>query len=146
MLKNGMILLGTVLFAGSVCLAQDKSDTKPVIKKTAITQTSAASGQEMYTHYCASCHGIDGKGAGPAASALKTPPSDLTMLSKKHDGKFPAEKVASTLKFGEATPAHGSLDMPVWGPLFQSLDKYHDAVVQQRIANIVHYVQGLQVK
>jgi mono/diheme cytochrome c family protein len=146
MLNKGMILLGTVLMACSVCLAQDKTDTKPVVKKTVIQQTSAASGKGMYTEYCASCHGKDGKGSGPAATALKMSPPDLTVLSKKHDGKFPADKVASTLKFGHDVTAHGSSEMPVWGPLFQSLDKYHDAIVQQRIANVVKYVESLQAK
>ena len=146
MLNKSMILLGTVLMACSVCLAQDKTDSQPVVKKTAIKQTSAASGKEMYTEYCASCHGKDGKGSGPAAAALRMPPADLTVLSKKHDGKFPADKVASTLKFGQGVTAHGSSDMPVWGPLFQSLDKYHDAIMQQRIANVVKYVENLQAK
>jgi mono/diheme cytochrome c family protein len=146
MLKNGMILLGTLLVAFSICLAQDKTDTKPVVKKTTIQDTSAASGIDMYKQYCAACHGTDGKGNGPAASAMKTPPTDLTQLAKKHDGKYPANMVAGVLKFGGGPASHGSADMPVWGPLLQSLDKYHDAVVQQRISNLVNYVQTLQVK
>jgi len=36
--------------------------------------------------------------------------------------------------------------MPVWGPLFRSLDKYHDTTVQQRIANLVDYIEALQAK
>jgi len=147
MCNKGMILLGTLLLASGLCLAQDKTDQKPVVKETPIKQTSAASGKEMFTQYCAPCHGADGKGNGPAASAMKTAPTDLTQLAKKHDGKFPANSVASVLKFGGGgTGAHGSADMPVWGPLFQSLDKYHDAAVQQRISNIVNYIESLQAK
>jgi mono/diheme cytochrome c family protein len=41
----------------------------------------------MFTPYCAPCHGVDGAGNGPAASAMKTPPTNLTQLAKKHDGK-----------------------------------------------------------
>jgi hypothetical protein len=68
-------------------------------------------------------------------------------LAKKHDGKYPASTVAGILKF-ESSPnaSHGSADMPVWGPLFQSLDKYHDSVVQQRISNLVSYIETLQAK
>ena len=55
-------------------------------------------GKRTYLEYCASCHGEDGKGIGPAASALKTPQSDLTILAKMHTGNF---------------PEHGSSDMPV---------------------------------
>lgn len=147
MLKKGMILLGTLVVGAGLALAQDKTDQKPAVKEAAIKQTNAASGKEMFTQYCAPCHGTDGKGNGPAASALKTPPADLTLLAKKHDGKFPANSVSSTLKFGAGSAgAHGSAEMPVWGPLFHSLDKYHDGAVQQRISNIVTYIDGLQAK
>jgi hypothetical protein len=60
-------------------------------------------------------------------------------------GKYPANHVASILKFGAGTTgAHGSAEMPVWGPLSHSLDKFHDAVVQQRISNVVSYIETLQ--
>ena len=35
-------------------------------------------------HYCASCHGLDARGNGPAAFVLKTTPPDLTALAKRH--------------------------------------------------------------
>ena len=147
MLKKGMIMLGTLLAVTSFCFAQSTTDQKPEVKKAVIKQTSAASGKEMYTQYCAPCHGIDGTGKGPAASAMKSQPTDLTQLARKHDGKYPASSVAGTLKFGSgSSAAHGSADMPVWGPLFQSLDKYHDSVVQQRISNLVSYIETLQAK
>jgi mono/diheme cytochrome c family protein len=142
MLKKIMILLGALVLAASLCPAQQK----PVVKQTPIKQTSPASGKEMYVSYCAPCHGVDGKGGGPAASAMKMPPTDLTQLAKKHDGKYPANSVASTLKFGSGPSAHGSADMPVWGPLFQSLDKFHETAVQQRISNLVNYIETLQAK
>ena len=146
MLKKSMILLASLLVATSLCLAQEKTNQQPVVKKTPIKQTSAASGKEMYSQYCAPCHGTDGKGAGPAASSMKVMPTDLTQLSRKHDGKYPANSVASVLKFGSGPASHGSADMPVWGPLFKSLDKYHETVVQQRISNLVSYIDSLQAK
>ena len=146
MFRKSMILLGSLLVATSLCLAQEKTDQQPVVKKTPIKQTNAASGKEMYGQYCAPCHGTDGKGGGPAASSMKAMPTDLTELARKHDGKFPANSVASVLKFGNGPASHGSADIPVWGPLFQSLDKYHDSVVQQRISNLVGYIETLQAK
>jgi mono/diheme cytochrome c family protein len=146
MFKKSMILLGMLVVATSLCLAQNQSDQKPVVKQTAIMPTSAASGKQMYTAYCAPCHGIDGKGNGPAASAMKAPPTDLTQLARKHDGQYPANRVASVLKFGGGPGAHGSAEMPVWGPLLQSLNKFDDTVVQQRVSNIVSYIETLQVK
>jgi mono/diheme cytochrome c family protein len=146
MLRKSIILLGTLAVATSLCLAQEKADQKPVVKQTPIKQTSATSGKEMFTQYCAPCHGAGGKGDGPAASSMKAAPTDLTQLTKTHDGKFPANHLAAVLKFGSGPGAHGSKEMPVWGPLFQSLDKYHDTAVQQRISNLVEYIETLQVK
>lgn len=149
MLKRSMVVLGTLLAAASFCFAQETTEKKPEVKKVVIKQTSASSGKEMFGQYCAPCHGINGTGNGPAASAMKAQPTDLTQLAKKHDGKYPANTVAGVLRFGSgggANPAHGSADMPIWGPLLQSLDKYHDSVVQQRISNIVTYIETLQAK
>ena len=145
--RKSMTLLGTLAVATGLCLAQETAQ-KPVVKETAIQQTSPVSGKEMFTEYCAPCHGTDGKGTGPAAAALKAPPTDLTQLAKKQGGKFPANHVAGILRFGSgpAAQAHGSAEMPVWGPLFRSLDKYHETTVQQRIANLIDYIETLQAK
>jgi hypothetical protein len=71
--------------------------------------------KKTYMEYCASGHGEDAKGLGPAASALKTPPCDLTTLAKRRGGKFPEHYVAQTIRFGKAVQTHGSVHMPVWG-------------------------------
>ena len=39
MFKKTMILLGTLVVATSLCLAQDKTDQKPAVKSTPIKQT-----------------------------------------------------------------------------------------------------------
>ena len=41
---------------------------------------NALAGRDLFEFYCATCHGRDGKGAGPVAGALKTRPADLTAL------------------------------------------------------------------
>jgi len=116
------------------------------VKKTAVTPTSPASGQEMFVAYCASCHGKDAKGTGPAASALKQAPADLTALAKKNNGKFPELKIYDAIKGDSNTPAHGSKDMPVWGTVFQSLSHGDSGQVQLRISNLTKYIESLQVK
>jgi mono/diheme cytochrome c family protein len=103
-------------------------------------------GKKTYTEYCAACHGEDAKGLGPAASALKTPPSDLTTLAKRHGGKFPEDFVAQTIRFGKPVQTHGSVDMPVWGPIFNVRDKFNEAAVRQRIKNLCDYLATLQEK
>jgi len=148
MSRKTLILIFSALIAFT-CLAGAQNQTpeqKTVIQHVAIKNTSPVSGKEMYTSYCAVCHGTDGQGAGPAASALKVAPTDLTQLSKNDGGKYPALKVTSAIRGANDLPAHGSKDMPVWGELFWSMSHGHEGQVQQRVANLTHYVETLQAK
>jgi mono/diheme cytochrome c family protein len=140
--------LFTALILLTYAAAQDQTQeqTSKTIQHVPIQPTSAASGKEMFTTYCAVCHGTDGKGGGPAASALKVPPTDLTMLSKNNGGKFPSLKVTAAIRGEADLPAHGSKDMPVWGKLFWSMSRGHEGEVQQRVANLTHYIETLQAK
>jgi mono/diheme cytochrome c family protein len=122
------------------------SDSKPSVKHVPITRTPSNSGKDMYENYCAVCHGKDAKGTGPAASAMKTVPADLTQLAKNNGGKYPSAHVAAVIKGQATTASHGSQDMPVWGPLFSSISQGHDAQVQQRITNLVSYLEAVQAK
>jgi mono/diheme cytochrome c family protein len=102
----------------------------------------------MYMAYCASCHGTDAMGTGPAATALKTPPTDLTMLSHKNNGNYPAATVYEIIvSSGTALiPAHGNAQMPVWGPLFASMSNSgpRENAIAMRAGNINDYLKGLQ--
>jgi len=133
-----------VLLLLTAVMGRAQSQPKEV-KRAPIQTTSASSGSEMFNSYCAPCHGKDGKGNGPAATALKNPPANLTQLAKKNNGKFPAEHVNTVLKNG-VSGAHGSTDMPVWGPLFSQVSGRDDALVQLRVTNLVKYIESLQEK
>lgn len=104
------------------------------------------SGASMFKQYCAACHGPVGKGDGPAAFTLKTPPADLTTLTARHMGQFPRDYVINILRFGPGTSAHGSSDMPTWGSIFQMIDKNNERTVQQRIKNLTDFIASLQKK
>jgi len=134
------------ILVAAVCFAAAQDQTAPTVKHVPISPTSAASGKDMFKNYCASCHGTDAKGDGPAASALKTTPTDLTQLAKKEGGKYPSAHVASVIRGQATTVAHGTQEMPVWGPLFSSISQGHESEVQQRVANLVKYIETLQGK
>jgi mono/diheme cytochrome c family protein len=102
-------------------------------------------GPDLYRHYCATCHGREGKGDGPARSSLKVPPSDLTVLARRQKGVFPASTVETIIRGGTTVAAHGSVEMPVWGPIFYALDP-SDARVKARIAALVSHIATIQQK
>ena len=104
------------------------------------------SGGDLFRFYCASCHGRDGKGNGPVASALNRRPPDLTSIARRNSGRFPTDRVERFVT-GDREPsaAHGSADMPVWGPIFQALDP-HDQMNRIRIENVVAFIESIQAK
>jgi mono/diheme cytochrome c family protein len=142
MLKNlFFILLAATVAAG---IGYANAATAKVVVRT--PSTAATNGKQMYGNYCASCHGVDGKGAGPAAIALRMQPADLTVLSKNNGGKFPAAHVVAVLQFGAENPAHGVAEMPVWGPVFGSMNQTAPELRALRVSNLSRYLESLQAK
>jgi mono/diheme cytochrome c family protein len=137
---RAIIFCGALLLTACVATGQDKS-----AKKASTEPTDGPSGRQTYQQYCASCHEENAKGSGPAATALKTPPPDLTTLAKGNGGKFPYEYVGGVVRFGKPISAHGSSDMPIWGPIFNMVD-YNEVVIRKRIRNLCDYLASLQEK
>jgi mono/diheme cytochrome c family protein len=119
---------------------------KSPIKKVPAPYTSPSSGKDMYAAYCASCHGQDGMGNGPAAPALKMRPTDLTILAAKNGGRFPDAHIAEIIRGDTLTAAHGNKEMPVWGPVFLTLGRHDPAQEQMRIHNVTVYLESIQQK
>jgi mono/diheme cytochrome c family protein len=136
-------LFGSALLFAVLTL---NANNRPTVNQTQFPPKYVPSGQFMYKQYCAACHGADAKGNGPTAPTLKTPPPDLTTLAKRHMGKFPYDYVSSVLRFGPGTSAHGSSDMPTWGPVFYFIDKNNEEAVQRRINNLCNYLASFQEK
>ena len=133
--------LGVALFVATTAAAGG-----PQVDVTPTFVPPSMSGRDIFRYYCATCHGRDARGNGPTASALKKPPANLTNLAANNHGQFPVERVkAFVTKGGTEPPAHGSSDMPVWGPIFQSFDT-SDAIAQARINNVVAYLESIQTK
>jgi len=141
---RGLNYVTAIVFAVTVISLGQETNT--TVKHTAAPATSPASGKQMFISYCASCHGKDAKGDGPAASALKQAPADLTTLAKENGGKYPADKVASVLRGSAKLTAHGDQEMPVWGPVFWKMSQGHEEQVHMRITNLNRYLESLQQK
>jgi mono/diheme cytochrome c family protein len=105
--------------------------------------TESLAGRDSFDRYCAPCHGVGGRGDGPVATELKTRPADLTRLAGRNNGSFPAERVSAFVTgTGRSLPAHGTAEMPVWGPTFRAFEA--DARVRERIKNLVAYLGTIQ--
>jgi mono/diheme cytochrome c family protein len=133
----------TLVLAGASSLQTSAHQTG---RKPAPLVLQSMSGDDLFRFYCASCHGVAGKGDGPVASALNSRPPDLTIIARQNGGTFPADRVERFVRGDrEPTAAHGSAAMPVWGPIFQALDP-QDSLNRIRIANVVAFVESIQAK
>ena len=126
----------SLLLIATGCLAQDRSPRKPI---------TTLDGKDIFESSCASCHGLDAKGNGPVATAIRSGVPDLTILVRKR-GTFPtAELERFILGAGKPAAAHGSREMPVWGPLFRHVENDQDLGLV-RARRVVEYLQSLQRK
>lgn len=141
MLRRLILTTLAAAFAVSTGYAANPTMTKVTIP---VNKTSPTSGKQMFTSYCAPCHGVDGRGRGPAATALKAAPSDLTILTKNHHGNFPDTHIVAVLQFGSEVTAHGSSAMPVWGPILSRMDRINPQERQLRISNLSRYIETMQ--
>jgi mono/diheme cytochrome c family protein len=138
-------------FAAMLALGMTCAGQTPGKVVIPVNKTASNDGKQMYSNYCAPCHGVDGRGHGPVAPALKVQPTDLTILSKDNLGKFPDSHIATVLQFGAEMPshgsAHGSAEMPVWGPILGNMSRSNSAAEkQQRISNLTQYLKTIQVE
>lgn len=137
---NRITLTAFALFAAAALpgLAQ-------TIKTVPPNPTSPTSGKEMFNEYCAVCHGQDARGGGPAATALKKKPADLTQLSVHNNGKYPDSRVARYIEGDDKVDAHGTREMPMWGDVFKSMSANSD-ISRMRVSNLSAYIKTLQAK
>ena len=131
-----VVLVGVTVFAtGRQTQAVSQGQSKPLIR--------SIEGPDLFQAYCAPCHGVDGRGAGPAAPALKTKVPDLTLLTRKNRGQFPLARIRETILGEQVVVAHGSREMPIWGSIFHQVEGDMDWG-NVRLENLVKYLESIQ--
>ena len=145
--KQG-ILIGFPIVLGFavICLlfAGTGRTTQPTTQRLELERLIySVKGPDLFRAHCAPCHGEDAKGSGPMAPALKTAVPDLTVLAKNHGGQFPANRVRKMIAGDEISAAHGSREMPIWGPVFHQIEWDQD-LGNVRLENLVKYLQSIQ--
>lgn len=139
---SGVALICAALTASC---AQAQAPQKPAASDQELPPLiRSVRGPDLFRAYCASCHGLDATGHGPAAPALKAKVPDLTILATKNGGKFPDARVRRTITGEDVLAAHGSREMPVWGPIFHQIEEDIDRG-NVRIDNLAKYLESIQV-
>lgn len=126
----GVLLCATLAMTSSVWSAESEENAQ------------ISWGKDVFMQRCASCHGEDGKGNGPAAAALKNPPADLTRISLNRGGQFPRAEIMRFIDGERPIPAHGPRHMPVWGEVFR--DERNDSEARMRIYSLTAFIESLQ--
>ena len=67
----------------------------------------------------------------------------MTVLARNNRGGFPRQRVLAFIEGSTRSGAHGSPEMPVWGPTLRALDA-SDARVTVRLQNLVAFVESIQ--
>lgn len=104
------------------------------------------SGQDLYRRFCASCHGIEGRGDGPVAASLRVEVPDLTRAASRAQGDF-RERVVRIIDGRYIIGAHGTRVMPVWGEDLARLEIGNPDAEQSAqliIGRLADYVSSLQ--
>ena len=106
---------------------------------------AVAAGRATFRQFCSPCHGVDARGDGPVGRLLLAKPSDLTHVAQRNHGQFPKDRITEALSVGVRmeTEAHGSDQMPIWGPVFRTIDSSPEQVAQ-RIDNLIAYLESIQ--
>jgi mono/diheme cytochrome c family protein len=141
------IALSSLLLVGAACSGCVNAREEPSIPDPDLLLVGA--GAELFATHCASCHGFDARGDGPAASAFGTPLPDLTRIAARSGGVFSESLIAMKIDGRFDLPAHGSREMPIWGArLSDEIPGLAtgDEVARGQVASLVEYLKSLQQK
>jgi mono/diheme cytochrome c family protein len=141
------LLLALLAALAAFAAAGESPDDKPKTTKDAQRERLIPSlkGPDLFHAYCAPCHGQDAKGDGPAAGALNSKVPDLTTIAQRNGSVFPEAKVRSIIAGDDAMVAHGSREMPIWGPIFHQVEADRD-YGNIRMKNLIEYLKSIQQK
>ena len=112
-----------------------------VFSTASVEAAEPEAGELLYRRYCAACHGVGGRGDGPAAGALCPPPTDLTRLERDE------RELMALIDGRRPVRAHGSSAMPIWGVVFEEslIDEPHARrTALLRVQTLARYVQAMR--
>lgn len=105
-------------------------------------------GADLYANACAPCHGASGEGDGPLREALRVDVPSLRTLSISNADRFPEARVRAVLEGNSIPPAHGDVELPIWGGIlgWGAPADADPARAQRRVDALVEHVRALQYR
>ena len=136
-----------VLIVGSSTFGQTDVKQAPLTWQ----QAALTDGEDLYFELCAVCHGKNGSGNGPAASAMSQAVPDLTALAANNEGEFPRQQVKDSIEGKSRVVSHGTSEMPIWGQMFVDVRPdwkqfRREGLARQRIYNLTEYLATIQAE
>ena len=142
-----LVVLAGASWVSHAVAQEPKAPKPPAAGAPPESSVAAVSGAYSFRTYCASCHGVDGRGEGPLTDSLRFHPPDLTLIAKRNGGEFPTEKVVRIVDGRNPVKGHGGPDMPIWGDAFRNAETgYDDAAARAKVRGVVDYLKTLQAK
>jgi mono/diheme cytochrome c family protein len=105
--KRSLQLVLVLAFVGVILPGFGRPQTATTVEHQSPSLIRSVEGPDLFQAYCTSCHGLDARGAGPAAAALKAKVPDLTLLARNNRGQFPAARVRQMIMGDKVVAAHG---------------------------------------
>ena len=115
---------------------------------------SATRGMADYQAHCLQCHGAKGKGDGRIMDMENRRLPDLSRLSLRNKGVFPADRVMEIVDGTGVIVIHGTSGLPVWGKAMREEAVAQcrasgcnaEVIVRERLRALADYLALLQEK
>ncbi|MDT8283459.1 MAG: c-type cytochrome [Gammaproteobacteria bacterium] len=97
---------------------------------------AAYEGRRLYVSYCLLCHGVDGKGDGPLAKAMKIHPADLTTTVRSR-----SDTILIKIITGEGRQTITGRDRH--NLLSDAMPEWRDVFSEQQVTSLIAYLRFL---
>jgi len=119
-----------------------------------LAQARSEMGRIEYQSNCANCHGASGRGDGPYSEFLRMKVPDLTTVSERNGGVFPADRMYEIIDGRVDVRGHGPKQMPIWGNVYnERAAEYYkgfahnpEQFVRVRVLSLIDYIYALQTR
>jgi mono/diheme cytochrome c family protein len=129
----GVVLLATLTISAT---AQERT-----IKYTSAKFVNPSDSAQLYRQHCASCHGLEMDGRGPASSSLNSLPPDLRTIAVRNKGKFDRIHVQEAIK-GREHYGRGAArgEMPDWHRVLSSTYQQNENLTMLAVRNLTDLI------